>query len=92
MLELTNAQQIIAAMHGQLHALMNTTVQNAIKGQTLAPGLARQGREKIASRCGFYPASQCRFFNFWPPAAQSGVSANKGPSTGYAPVYGASIS
>jgi hypothetical protein len=37
MLELTNAQQIIAGMKGQMNALMNTTVQNATKGQTLTP-------------------------------------------------------
>jgi hypothetical protein len=37
MLELTNAQQIIAGMKGQMNALMNTTVQNAMKGQTLTP-------------------------------------------------------
>jgi hypothetical protein len=37
MLELTNAQQIIASMKGQMNALMNTTVQNAMRGQTLTP-------------------------------------------------------
>jgi hypothetical protein len=37
MLELTNAQQIIAGMKGQMNALMNTTVQNAMQGQTLTP-------------------------------------------------------
>jgi uncharacterized protein len=37
MLELTNAQQIIAGMKGQMNALMNSTVQNAVKGQTLTP-------------------------------------------------------
>src|ERR1700735_91560 len=37
MLELTNAQQIIAGMKGQMNALMNSTVQNAMKGQTLTP-------------------------------------------------------
>jgi hypothetical protein len=37
MLELTNAQQMIAGMKGQMSALMNTTVQNAMNGQTLTP-------------------------------------------------------
>jgi hypothetical protein len=37
MLDLTNAQQIIAGMKGQINALMSTTVQNALKGQTLTP-------------------------------------------------------
>jgi hypothetical protein len=37
MLELTNAQQVIAGMKGQMNALMTTTVQNATRGQTLTP-------------------------------------------------------
>src|SRR5271155_4973182 len=37
MLELTNAQQIIAGMKGQMDALMNATVQNAMKGQAITP-------------------------------------------------------
>jgi uncharacterized protein len=37
MLELTNARQIIDSMKGQMNALMNTTVQNATRGQTLTP-------------------------------------------------------
>jgi uncharacterized protein len=39
-LELTNAQQLIAAMKGQMAAMMNAATQNAIKGQTVTP--ARQ--------------------------------------------------
>jgi len=37
MLELTNAQQIIASMKGQMNALMSTAMQNATRGQTLTP-------------------------------------------------------
>jgi hypothetical protein len=37
MLALTNAQQMIASVKGQMSALMNTSVQNALKGQTLTP-------------------------------------------------------
>jgi len=37
MLELTNAQQMITGMKGQMSAMMNTAMQNAIKGQTLTP-------------------------------------------------------
>ena len=37
MLELTNAQQMIASMKGQMSSVMNTAMQNAMKGQTLTP-------------------------------------------------------
>jgi hypothetical protein len=37
MLELTNAQQMLAGMKGQMTAMMNTAMQNATKGQTLTP-------------------------------------------------------
>jgi len=37
MLELTNAQQMIAGMKGQMSAVMNTAMQNAMKGQSLTP-------------------------------------------------------
>ncbi|HSZ09811.1 MAG TPA: DUF2059 domain-containing protein [Steroidobacteraceae bacterium] len=37
MLELTNAQQMLASMKGQMTALMNTAMQNATKGQTITP-------------------------------------------------------
>jgi hypothetical protein len=37
MLELTNAQQMIAGMKGQMSAVMNTAVQNALKGQAITP-------------------------------------------------------
>jgi hypothetical protein len=37
MLTLTNAQQMIAGMKGQMSAVMNTAMQNATKGQTLTP-------------------------------------------------------
>jgi hypothetical protein len=37
MLELTNAQQMIAGMKGQMTAVMNTSMQNALKGQTITP-------------------------------------------------------
>jgi hypothetical protein len=37
MLELTNARQIIDGMKGQMAAMMNTTVQNAMRGQTVTP-------------------------------------------------------
>jgi uncharacterized protein len=37
MLELTNARQLIDGMKGQMSAVMNTTMQNAMKGQTVTP-------------------------------------------------------
>lgn len=37
MLELTNAQQMIAGMKGQMTAMMNSAMQNAMTGQTLTP-------------------------------------------------------
>ena len=37
MLELTNAQQMIVGMKGQMSAVMNTAIQNALKGQTITP-------------------------------------------------------
>jgi hypothetical protein len=37
MLELTNAQQMIAGMKGQMTTMMNAGVQNAMRGQTLTP-------------------------------------------------------
>lgn len=37
MLELTNAQQMLAGMKGQMNAMMNTAMQNATKGQTITP-------------------------------------------------------
>jgi uncharacterized protein len=37
MLELTNAQQMIAGMKGQMSAMMNTAMQNAAKGQSTTP-------------------------------------------------------
>jgi hypothetical protein len=37
MLELTNAQQMVAGMKGQMSAVMNTAMQNAMKGQTVTP-------------------------------------------------------
>jgi hypothetical protein len=37
MLELTNAQQMVAGMRGQMSAVMNTAMQNAMKGQTVTP-------------------------------------------------------
>jgi len=37
MLELTNAQQMLASMKGQMTAMMNTAMQNATKGQTITP-------------------------------------------------------
>jgi hypothetical protein len=37
MLELTNAQQMIAGMKGQMNAVMSTAMQNATRGQTLTP-------------------------------------------------------
>jgi hypothetical protein len=40
MLELTNAQQMLATVKGQITAMMNTTMQNATRGQTVTP--ARQ--------------------------------------------------
>jgi uncharacterized protein len=40
MLELTNAQQMIESMKGQMSTMMNTAMQNATKDQTVTP--ARQ--------------------------------------------------
>jgi hypothetical protein len=37
MLELTNAQQMLADMKGQMTAMMSSTMQNATKGQALTP-------------------------------------------------------
>ena len=37
MLELTNAQQMIAGMKGQMTTMMNTAMQNATKGQSITP-------------------------------------------------------
>jgi uncharacterized protein len=37
MLELTNAQQMLAGMKGQMTAMMNNTMQNATKGQNITP-------------------------------------------------------
>jgi hypothetical protein len=37
MLELTNAQQMLTSMKGQMTAMMNTAMQNATKGQTITP-------------------------------------------------------
>jgi uncharacterized protein len=37
MLELTNAQQIIAGMKGQMSAVINNAMLNAMKGQTITP-------------------------------------------------------
>jgi uncharacterized protein len=37
MLELTNAQQMIAGMQGQMSAVMNSAMQNAMQGQTITP-------------------------------------------------------
>ena len=37
MLELTDAQQTIAGMKGQMTAMMNMSMQNATKGQTITP-------------------------------------------------------
>lgn len=37
MLELTNAQQMIAGMKGQMTTMMNTAMQNAMKGQSITP-------------------------------------------------------
>jgi uncharacterized protein len=37
MLELTNAQQMITGMKGQMTAMMNAAVQNALKGQSITP-------------------------------------------------------
>ena len=37
MLELTNAQQMLADMKGQMSAMMSSTMQNATKGQALTP-------------------------------------------------------
>ena len=37
MLELTNAQQMVAGMKGQMTAMMNSTVQTALKGQPITP-------------------------------------------------------
>jgi hypothetical protein len=37
MLELTNAQQMLAGMKGQMNAMMNASAQNATRGQTVTP-------------------------------------------------------
>lgn len=37
MLELTNAQQMLAGMKGQMTAMMNTAMQNATKGHAITP-------------------------------------------------------
>jgi uncharacterized protein len=37
LLELTNAQQMLAGMKGQMTSMMNTAMQNATKGQTITP-------------------------------------------------------
>lgn len=37
MLDLTNAQQMIAGMKGQMSMVMNAAMQNAMKGQTITP-------------------------------------------------------
>jgi len=37
MLDLTDAQQTIAGMKGQMTAMMNMSMQNATKGQTITP-------------------------------------------------------
>jgi uncharacterized protein len=37
MLELTNAQQMITSMKGQMTAVMNQAVQNALQGQSITP-------------------------------------------------------
>ena len=37
MLELTNAQQMIASVKGQMTAMMNAAIQNATRGQTITP-------------------------------------------------------
>jgi uncharacterized protein len=37
MLELTNAQQMITGMKGQMTAMMNSAMQNALKGQNITP-------------------------------------------------------
>jgi hypothetical protein len=40
LLELTNSQQMLASMKGQMTAMMNASMQNATRGQTITP--ARQ--------------------------------------------------
>jgi hypothetical protein len=37
MLELTNAQQLVAGMKGQMTTMMNAGMQNALRGQTITP-------------------------------------------------------
>jgi hypothetical protein len=37
LLDLTNAQQMLAGMKGQMTTMMNTAMQNATKGQTITP-------------------------------------------------------
>ena len=37
MLDLTNAQQLITSMKGQMTTMMNAAMQNATKGQTITP-------------------------------------------------------
>jgi uncharacterized protein len=37
MLDLTNARQLISSMKGQMDTVMNTAMQNAMRGQTLTP-------------------------------------------------------
>jgi uncharacterized protein len=37
MLELTNARQMLASMQGQMTTMMNATMQNATRGQTITP-------------------------------------------------------
>jgi hypothetical protein len=37
MLELTNAQQMITGMKGQMTAMMNSAMQNALQGQSVTP-------------------------------------------------------
>jgi hypothetical protein len=37
LLELTDAQQMIASMKGQMTTMMNASMQNAIRGQTVTP-------------------------------------------------------
>jgi len=37
MLELTNAQQLLAGMKGQMNAMMSAAAQNATRGQTVTP-------------------------------------------------------
>jgi hypothetical protein len=37
MLELTNARQMLDSVKGQMNGMMNTTMQNATRGQTITP-------------------------------------------------------